>query len=603
MKVQRELLGILLMVCTLRMTAQEREPLPDPLLMLKPIEVFNSNKVVTTNLADGRANVSRSILKVQDNIQGLPLYEVEVFQATKSHYGVTIHWKSTASVKKGDVMLARLSMRTISARQESGESNIFFYFQQAKAPHEKSFISTLSTGNQWKTFDIPFIANRDMTAGEASVGLGFGALAQKVEITGVQILNFSNKVTLDKLPVTRFTYAGRAPNAEWRQKALKRIEELRTAPLNIKVVDAKGKAIKGAKVAVRLQQSNFIWGTAVNETLLGSEQPNSQAYKKHLIEFFNTATIENGFKAYGWTWSEERKNCTRNTFEWLRQNGFRQRGHNLVWPGWKFNPRSTKELALRDTAAFNRFIKAQFYERMAITKGHLVAWDVVNEMMHEKDFFPYLPENVVVEWFQLARQLDPDAQLFINEYGMLNGLQSPMNIRAYLDIIRELRSKGAPIDAIGIQGHVGCQPRNPEEVLSDLDLCMEADLPVQITEFDFNTPDEELQAEYTRDFLIACYSHPIVTGVILWGFWESQHWKPDAGMFRKDWTEKPNATVWREWVTGKWKTSFDKMTNKKGEIQERGHLGRYKILVEHEGIKKEISYNLDKESNAIIIQL
>lgn len=76
MKVQRELLGILLMVCTLRMTAQEREPLPDPLLMLKPIEVFNSDKVVTTNLADGRANVSRSILKVQDNIQGLSLIHI-----------------------------------------------------------------------------------------------------------------------------------------------------------------------------------------------------------------------------------------------------------------------------------------------------------------------------------------------------------------------------------------------------------------------------------------------------------------------------------------------------------------------------------------------
>lgn len=603
MRIQEYLLGAILMVCTLQMTAQERVSLPESLTILKPVEVFNSDKTINTNLVDGRTDVSRSVLKVRDNSQGLPLYEVEVLQAAKSHYGVTIHWKSAASVKKGDVMLARISMRTISARQESGESNIFFYFQQAHAPHEKSFINTLATGNQWKTFDIPFIVNNDMSAGEASVGLGFGALAQKVEISGVQILNFGNKVTLDKLPVTRFTYAGREPNAEWRQKALKRIDELRTAPLNIKVIDAEGKAIKGAKVAVRMQQSDFIWGTAVNEALLGSEQLNSQTYKNYLIELFNTATIENGFKAYGWIWNEERKNSTRNAFEWLKQNGFQQRGHNLVWPGWKFNPRSTKELALRDTAAFNRFIKAQFYERMAITKGHLIAWDVVNEMMHEKDFFSYLPANVVVEWFRLARQLDPDAQLFINEYGMLNGLQSPMNIRNYLEIIHELRSKGAPVDAIGIQGHVGRQPRNPEEVLSDLDLFMETGLPVQITEFDINTPDEELQADYTRDFLIACYSHPIVTGVTLWGFWESQHWKPDAGMFRKDWTAKPNAAAWREWVTGKWKTSFDKLTDKKGEIQGRGHLGRYKILVEYGGTKKEISCNLNKDSDTFIIQL
>lgn len=603
MKIQKCFLWSIFIIGTQQMIAQQRTPLPESLLELKPVEVFNSDKVVDTKLADVQADASRSALTIKKDLQGLPLYDISVSQAGKSLYDVTIHWKSIAPVKKGDVMLARLNMRTISARQESGEANIYFYFQQARSPHEKSFISTLATGNDWKTFDIPFVVNRDMSAGEASVGLGFGALAQKVEISGVQILNFGDKATLDELPVTRFTYAGREANAQWRQKALDRIEELRTAPLNIKVVNDKGAPVKGAKVAVRLQQSKFIWGTAVNEALLGSEQPHSQAYKKHLIELFNTTTIENGFKAYGWSWDEKHKDCTRKTFEWLKENGFRQRGHNLVWPGWKFNPRSTKELALRDTAAFNRFLKAQFYERMAITKGHMVAWDVVNEMMHEKDFFSYLPKNIVVEWFQLARLLDPDAQLFINEYGMLNGLQSPVNIQAYLETIRGLRSQGAPIDAIGIQGHVGSQPRNPEEVLTDLDLFVETGLPVQITEFDINTPDEKLQADYTRDFLIACYSHPIVTGVTLWGFWESQHWKPNAGMFRKDWTPKPNAAVWREWVTGKWKTTFDKLTDRKGEVHERGHLGVYKIQVEYKGIIKEINYNLSKDENDIIIQL
>jgi len=603
MKIQRQLLWIAFLLCAQQIIARQRSPLPESLTILNPVEVFNSDKKAEHVFSDGRSDVTRSVLQVKTDAKGAPLYEIEVFNAGKSHYGVTLQWKSAAPVVKGDVMLARLSMRTISARQESGDSNIYFYFQQSQPPHEKSFINILATGNEWKTFDIPFIAKHDLPVGGASIEVGLGALAQKVEISGVQILNFGNKIAQDKLPITRFTYNGREEKAEWRQKALKRIEEIRTAPLNIKVVDANGKTVKGAKVAVRLQQSDFIFGTAVNEALLGSELPNSEKYKKYLIEFFNTATIENGFKSYGWSWGEERKNHTLKTFEWLKNNGFRQRGHALVWPAWKFNPRSTKELALRDTAAFNRFIKAQFYERMAITKGQLVAWDVVNEYMHEKEFFAYLPKDIMVEWYQLARRLDPDVQLFINEYGMLNGLQSPMNIRAYIETIHELRSKGAPIDAIGVQGHVGRQPRDPEAVITDLDLFLETGLPVQITEFDLDTADEELQADYTRDFLIACYSHPIVTGITLWGFWDAQHWKPDAGMFRKDWTAKPSATAWREWVTGKWKTAFDKVTDKKGEIHDRGHLGTYKIRVEHGGVMKEIDYKLSKDSPEIIVQL
>lgn len=49
---------------------------------------------------------------------------------------------------------------------------------------------------------------------------------------------------------------------------------------------------------------------------------------------------------------------------------------------------------------------------------------------------------------------------------------------------------GAPIHGIGVQGHIGQQPRAPELVLSDLDLLAGEGLPVQITEFDVNTKDE-----------------------------------------------------------------------------------------------------------------
>lgn len=603
-KFTETLLLFLLLGLSVQLSAQQREKLPRSVKDKIVSEVFSSDKEYKDyKFVDGRTAVesSRCILKTASD--GTPVYDIQVFAAAKSHYGVTMQWRTASPVKKGDVLLARITMRTLSARQESGESVVFFYFQEAKAPFDKSFITQIGAGKEWKTFHIPFVAHKDMQPGDASIGLAVGSLAQHVEVTGIEILNFEKSLQAEELPVTRFTYAGREKQAEWRDKALQRIEELRTASLNIQVVDEKGKPVKGAKVEVSLEQSHFIWGTAVNEAMLAGEDTLSKTYKEHVEELFNTAVIENGFKAGGWAWSAERKMNTLRAFDWLCEKGFRQRGHNLVWPAWKFNPPATKHIAMSDSAAFDRYIKAQFYERMAYTKGRVIAWDVVNELMHEKEFFRYLPYSRVVDWFKLAHELDPDAQLFINEYGMLNCVQSPQNIREYLDTIQCLREKGAPIMGIGIQGHVGRQPRNPEQVLTDLDLILPTGLPVQITEFDMNTPDEELQADYTRDFLIAVYSHPVVTGMTLWGFWEGAHWKPDASMFRKDWTPKANAAVWREWVTGKWKTHVESTTDKKGMLNVRGHLGHYHIRIVYGNKYKETDYRLVKGENTVVITL
>lgn len=599
----KHLCVLLLIGTTIPLMAQQREELAQPILEKVVNTTFSSDinpKDYSKN--GGLSEKSSSCFILKTNEAGVPIYEVEVPRATKSQYGVSMHWKTTSAVCKGDVLLARITMRTLSARQESGESVVFYYFQEAQGGFNKSFITQIGSVEEWKTFNIPFVAHKNMEAGEAQIGLAFGSLAQHIELTGVEILNFGNSLRVEDLPETRFSYAGREADAAWRKKALQRIEEIRTSPLSVKVVDANGKPVKGAKVEVALQQSDFIWGTAVNEILLAKDDTASQIYKKHLKELFNTAVIENGFKAGGWAWEEGRKRNTLFSFDWLRNNGFRQRGHNLVWPAWKFNSSLTKHIAMHDSASFDRYIKAQFYERMAYTKGQVIAWDVVNEYMHEKEFFRYLPHSTMVDWFKLAHQLDPDAQLFINEYGMLNCVQSPQNISEYIDTIQTLRSKGAPIHAIGIQGHVGRQPRNPAQVITDLDLFTPIGLPVQITEFDINTPDEELQGDYMRDFLIAVYSHPVVTGVVLWGFWENAHWKPDAGMFRGDWTPKGSATAWREWVVGKWKTHVEGATDRKGVLNVRGHLGRYVITVEHRGMQQMVECQLSKRGEEVVVR-
>lgn len=569
-----------------------------------PVQVLSSDSDNTVFVLRDNRNIEKkaeyAILKDE---QGEPVYDINVHVGDKSQYAVSAQFYTTGDIRKGDVLHARITMRTLFAHQETSECAVYFMLQQAASPWTKSVNTQLCCGSEWTTYNIPFRAVIDHPVGETVVDLASGALSQHIQIKDIEIFNYGDKVSVEDLPQTRFTYYGREEDAQWRKDALARIEEIRTAPVNVTVLDSKGRPVKGAEVKVQMQKADFIWGTAVKESALASDDSLSLIYKDVLKRYFNTAVIENGFKAGGWFWEDSRKCNTLVAFEWLKANGFRQRGHNLVWPGWKFNPRATRLIAQQgDKERFDSFIKAQFHERIAYTKGELIAWDVVNEIMHEKDFFPYLPEDVVVDWFRLAKELDPSAQLFINEYAMLNGAQSPLNIKEYIEKIEDLRSKGAPIEAVGIQGHVGTQPRSPLQVITDLDMFVPLGLPVQITEFDINTTDEELQADYTRDFLIAVYSHPVITGVNLWGFHQRHHWKPNAAMFRADWTPKPNAAVWEELVIGDWKTDYTSKTDKKGVSNGRGHFGEYTLTVTHKGQTQTVAFHLGNDGYDCVIR-
>jgi hypothetical protein len=107
---------------------------------------------------------------------------------------------------------------------------------------------------------------------------------------------------------------------------------------------------------------------------------------------------------------------------------------------------------------------------------------------------------------------------------------------------------------------------------------------LELTELDILTNgDEQLQADYLRDVLIMAYSHPAYTSVMLWVFWEGAGWKPTAGLWRKDWTEKPAGEIWRQLVRGLWLTKAAGVTASAGEFQFRGHRGHYEIRVTIDG--------------------
>ncbi len=512
-----------------------------------------------------------------------PILRVENFNRPKSTDHVDAKWMFRQAVKRGDVLLARFQARAEYARQESGEAMFQLSVQQQKPGFARHVQLALTAGPEWALLEVPFVATRDADPTEGEIHLSFGTIPQAVQIASFEVLNFENRARLSDLPFTRFTYQGRQPGAAWREAALARIQKIRTAPLDIRVIDVAGQPVPDARVEVRLTRPAFIWGTSVDSAFILAEGDDADKYRATLLANFDTAVIENGLKWPKWSGSVASREQALRAFDWLERQGLRQRGHTLVWPGDKFSPQRVQRMPA-PRAELPVLIGEHIRDLTTATKGRVYSWDVVNEMMHERDYFKTMPELEAAEWFKIARATDPRAKLLINEYSMLNSARSPDRIALYLGIIQRLRAAGAPIDGLGVQGHVGRQVRNPEDVLADLDLLATAGIDIQVTEFDINTPDEELQADYTRDFLIAFYSHPQTTGLTKWGFWQKKHWKPDAAMFRGDWSEKPNARAWRDLVRGEWLTRVDAATDAEGRLQTRGHLGEYEFNV-HAGAK------------------
>jgi hypothetical protein len=98
---------------------------------------------------------------------------------------------------------------------------------------------------------------------------------------------------------------------------------------------------------------------------------------------------------------------------------------------------------------------------------------------------------------------------------------------------------------------------------------------IQVTEFDVNLADEDVQAQFTRDYMTIAFSHPKMNGFTLWGFWAGRHWLPDGAMFRRDWSAKKNLEVWRDLIFREWWTDVEGITGEDGVFRTRGFLGNY----------------------------
>jgi GH35 family endo-1,4-beta-xylanase len=479
----------------------------------------------------------------------------------------------TAPVRKGDVLRLRTTVRGGGNVPPRG-ADIEFVFETAAEPYDKSLERPFEIGADWQPIDLSFVCARDYPVGGANLLVRLGYDPQWVEMGPVALDNLG-KVDPTTLPKPAITYAGREPDAPWRKHAGERIDRIRKSNLVVKVVDADGNPVPDASVRVRMTRHRFAFGSAVVARTIVADTEDARRYRQVIEECFNRVVFENDLKWPHW----DRKNVPP-AIEWLRARGISIRGHCLVWPSWENSPRDLISLKDRPDELRKR-VADHITEIVSTYRGKLVDWDVINEIRTNRDLLDVLGDDVAADWFRLARDADPDARLWINDYDILSG--GGRNTRAqddYENAIRRLLDAKAPLDGIGLQGHFGARLTPPDRLLEVLDRFASLGPSLQVTEFDISIDDEQCQADYTRDFMTVLFSHPAVEGIVMWGFWEKHHWRPKAALYRADWTIKPNGQAWRDLVLKEWWTDETVRTNAVGEATVRGFHGDYEISVE-----------------------
>ena len=336
------------------------------------------------------------------------------------------------------------------------------------------------------------------------------------------------------------------------------------------------------EVKVRQLRHEFLFGTAITDELAEKDKnamsgENRKMFLKILGENFNYAVHENALKWYD---CEIEQNVVDyyladRIWELCNELHIPMRGHCIFWDKDEYIMPWLKKLN-------NDELRAAVVRRAIDVTGHFKGriheFDLNNEMVHNDFFRRRLGYGIINEMAWLAKVGNPDAVLFVNEYGIL--CDGGFNLGSYITQIENFLASGVPIGGIGCQGHQGTPYKtvmSADHVQKTLDVLSKFNLPLKITECLFDADDEETQAEEMRKIFPIYFAHPNVEAILMWGFWAGAHWQPHTALWRKDWTLTPQGSMYRDFVFNKWWTKVTGKAEKDGTFKARAFYGNYEI--------------------------
>lgn len=237
-------------------------------------------------------------------------------------------------------------------------------------------------------------------------------------------------------------------------------------------------------------------------------------------------------------------------------------GHTLIWhsqvPKWFFVDEQGKDVS---PEVLKQRMKTHIHTIVNRYKGRVNGWDVVNEAIEDdgswrnSKFYQILGEDFVKLAFQYAREADPEAELYYNDYNMAKEGKRDAVVR----MVTKLKEQGITVNGIGMQGHLMMDFPEVEDfeksiiafgstgakvMITELDLSalpnpfstegaeisLRADYEEKMNPYPNGLSKEQTEAQYKKfvDFFsVFIRQKDIVSRVTLWGVSDKDSWKND----------------------------------------------------------------------------
>ena len=305
----------------------------------------------------------------------------------------------------------------------------------------------------------------------------------------------------------------------------------------------------------------FYIGTALNTPqILGRDTGAVRVVRTH----FNSITAENIMKSEEIHPNENEFNFdfSDKFVEFGEQNGMKIIGHTLIWhsqlPRWFCTDENGNNVS---PEVLKERMKNHIHTVVGRYKGRIKGWDVVNECIEDdgswrnSKFYQILGEDFVRLAFEYAREADPDAELYYNDYSMAN----PGRRQGVINMVKNLQKQGVKIDGIGMQGHLNMDYPSIDEFEKSLEEFANLGVQIMITELDLSvlpSPRRDVGANIASTFEYQQEINPYADGlpedvqqkqfdryaeffrlflkhqdkidrVTLWGVNDAQSWKND----------------------------------------------------------------------------
>lgn len=499
--------------------------------------------------------------------------------------------------KAGTVFLVSFEAKTVKSSLETGEAKLNVLFRQTNS-YKDNLVVTQSISSNWQKYNIPFKSKVNLTKDQFKLVFHYGFKPQSFQIKNLRFEVFPEGTNVSSLPKTMIAYKGMEADAMWRKAAKARIEKNRKAGFKIQLTK-KGKPLANKTLSIKLKKHYFPFGAAVNAKDI-VEVP---IYYENFKKTFNLAVFANDLKIKAWRW-ENKRPTTIKALNMLNNDGFPVKGHVLIWPGFNYLPLEFKEKK-DNPEAIKKIIKDHVNTILEVTKGKVSHWDVINEAYTNQDLQTITgSEEILYDGFRALKKKQPHVLAYTNEYGIISkgGLDDKKQQWYYNFVKRIEENTNGLIDGIGIQCHIGSDLTPPEKVLDILDFYATMGKKISISEFTMDIQDPNIREKYTKDFMIAAFSHPNVSEFLFWGFVEDERKKVD--IFKKDWSIGAMGKAYFSLVYDQWGTNLVNTTNDNGLITGNGFYGEYEYtFVDGNKVVTGTFYIKQNQSNFVKIKL